>query len=220
MFLNMKLPAILSILCLFTFSYSSTPTSHSCSSDSQEPCEPFDILHEMAQIPKFNPAKHSVIAKYCLHYKTQKDSTVELLLYERIANLSIKKQKGCNFYSISEETNLKPDKIFMSISKAGNGFCTKTCTGSRETCEKLDECKVDISEIFDIYGNINFFDINSCLKGVKGMEKISHLFNRYLPIKWDWEIYCDFKEKIPISGSGYIYISEICTEEQLKKNEE
>jgi hypothetical protein len=215
----MKLLMLITILCFFIeFSY-----ALDCSSSNtfQESCEPFDILHEMTQIPKFNSAKHSVIAKYCLHYKIQKDSAMELLLYERTASLSLNKHKGCNSFSISKNINLKPDKIFINNSSNASGGCIKTCAGSKEACERRgDECKVNINEMVDIYDDINFFDINSCLKKMEGIGKISHLFNRYLPIKWNFEIYCDFRERIPIVGNHYIYVSEICSEEQLKMNEE
>jgi hypothetical protein len=255
----MKLPIIfITALCFFTeFSYASGCSASNTYQAYQEPCEPFDVLHEIGKIPKFNSAKHSVIAKYCLHYKIQKDSTMELLLYERVDSLPIsakysvitkyslhyktqknntkelvldelvdtlpiKKHKGCNSYSVSGNVNLNPSQIFSSYNYGStSGSCLKTCTGSKEACKKYgDECKVGINEMLHIYDHINFFDINSCLKGKEGMEKISHLFNRYLPIKWDLEIYCELKEKIPIFGSHYIYISEVCSEEQLKKNKE
>ena len=179
-------------------------------------CDSLDVLQELNRISKFDSTKDSMIAKYCLYSK--EDSAWELSFYEQIIPLAIKIQKECSGYSISGTIDLGIKKIFRSSFSGGaNGGCIKTCTGSKEACEKLGNvCKIDISEKYNIYNHINDFSIISCLKG---MDTISHLFNKYLPIKWDLNISCD-DEKIPVLGSHYIYISGLCTEEQLKKIEE
>jgi len=209
---------LIAILCIFIeISYASTPKSHSCSNDRRESCKSLDLLHEIGKVAKNSHAKHSMLAKYCLHFNAQKDSIWELILYEKAASLSEKIQKKCDSYSFSGKIDLEPSKIFSSNFGVESGFCIKTCTGSKEACEKRgNECEVDISEKYNIRDYKDGFSINSCLKN---MEQISHLFNMYLPMKWDLQISCE-NEKIPISGSDYIYISEICTEEQLKKKEE
>jgi hypothetical protein len=43
------------------------------------------------------------------------------------------------------------------------------------------------------------------------MDKVSHLFNKYFPIKWYLEISCG-DEKIPITENYYIYILGVCNE--------
>ena len=183
-------------------------------------CESLDFLQEIDKILKIDSAKDSVIAEYCLHYDAQKDSIWKLFLYEQIAPLSMGMQKECGSYSISNKITLEAGEIFPREPSLLSAFCTKTCIGSKKTCEERerDKCKIDINKSHSIYDFISDFSINSCFKEI-GIDKISHLFNRHLPIKWDLKVSCD-DEKIPVLGSHYIYISEICNEKQLEKIKE
>ncbi len=221
----MKLPIILITgFCISVdFSYSDELNKCNNSRSSSKPCESFDFLHEASKIPKIDPTKDSVIAKHCLHSK--KDSTWELLLYERIVPLPVSEiQKECDVYSISGTINLETGEIFQR--KFGSGMsagCVKTCVGSKEACAgRNNKCKINTKKEHYIehyiYHRINDFHINSCFKNID-IDKISLLFDAYLPIKMELEISCD-GEKIPVLGSHYIYISGMCNEEQLEKIEE
>jgi len=213
----MKLSTTLVTIFLLFINYSYAvliAINYSDSDKCKVPCESFDFLREIDKIPRIDSV--SAIAKYCL--RSEEDSTWKLSLYEHIVPLAIKIQKECRRYSFSGKIDLGVDKIFLSSLSGGeSGGCVRSCIGSKKACEKRNSvCKTDISEKYNIYDHINDFRISSCLKG---MEKILHLFNIYLPIKWDLNISCD-DEKIPVLGSHYIHISRICTEEQLKKIEE
>ena len=212
-----KFIIFIAILCIFTkSSYAVLIAINYFSPDSVKKgiykCDSLNILQELDKISKSYSAKDTVIANYCLHSK--KDSTWELLFYEQIIPLSINVQRECTGSSIAGKIDLGIKKIFShSFTGGGIGFCMKTCTGNKEACEKRSNvCKIDISEKYNIYDYINMFSVkSSCLK------ETSHLLSRHLPIKWDLEISCD-TERIPIVGNYFIYISNICTEEQLEKN--
>jgi hypothetical protein len=215
---NMKLPIILIVvLCVFIGISYTAPTAANCSNPNSrqglDECESLDFSQEIDRISKTDIAKHSAISNYCLHFDTSKDSIWKLLLYERIAPLPTKIQKKCEVYSISIKINL--EELFKSKGPTINGGCITTCTGN---CEKAsNKCSSNLDESYSIYDDMNYFDINYCFKNID-VDKISRLFNKYIPIKWELEVSCNgVTGKIP-TENNYIYISGICNEEQLKKN--
>ena len=197
-------------LILTNFSHSEILNEYNSQNLYSDSRESFDFSKELKNSVK-KDSVNSAIANYCLLF--EKDSVGKLLFYEKIKPLSIEKQIECKSYSISVKINLEAGKIFSNKEFMQNGFCMKTCTGSKEACTKRGNiCKTNISENLNIYDHINDFSINSCLKETE----ISYLVDKHIPIKWDLRISCE-REKIPVVGNSYIYISGICTEEQLKK---
>ncbi|MCL2282107.1 MAG: hypothetical protein FWC26_02190 [Fibromonadales bacterium] len=179
-------------------------------------CKSYDCLHEIEKIPKFDSVKHSVVAKYCLHYNKdiRIDSTLSLLLYEQVIPLTVKMQKKCRTHSIDGEIYLEPIKIFFGGLSGEYYFCHAY---DIYDSKKNVECGTDMNEHYDIYRYIKSFGVDDYFEKT---DKISYLFNRYIPLKWNLKIFCNDEEiSIPVPEDYYIYISEICTEEQLKKIE-
>jgi len=183
---------------------------YSFSNEEQNPCKPYDFLHEIAQIPKFDSARHSAIAKYCLNY----GGYWELLPYEQISPFEIRIQKECRIYSLGGTTNLEPSGMFSGMMFGGSGSCIAY---TNIDPNKKRECKADTIEFCN--DCIGEFIFNSCYLH-KETDNISFLFDKYLPIKWDLRISCDGeKSQIPTPENYYIYISGFCNKEQLKKIE-
>jgi len=179
------------LIILIEYSYSKEKKDH---------CESYNFLHEMAQLPKFDSSKHSVIAKYCLN----NDSGWVLLHYEQVIPLKIEMPKECLRYSFGGEISLKPSRTFFNQIFGGAGSCASKCEA-----EIIKSCN----------GCTKYFVLGYCFNEKR--DDVSYLFNKYLPIKRDLSISCDNEEMpMPVSENEYIYISGICTEEQLKKKEE
>ena len=203
--LDMKLSVI--IIILYVLAILSYSAAIEVGYKGDEYCES-GCLYEIDKIPKFDSAKHYMIAKYCL------DSTFRLLsLYEQIFPLAIKIQKECHSHSIDGQIYLEPLKIFFGGLSGGWNSCIAYRLHSTEKVE----CKTDINEYYNIYEYIKRFGIDDYFEKT---DNISYLLSKYFPIKWDLIIECDDEEiAIPIPENYYIYISGICNEEQLKKIE-
>jgi len=182
---------------------------YSFSNEEQNPCEFYDFLHEIAQIPKFDSTKHSLTAKYCLNY----DSGWVLLHYEQIIPLKAKIQKECETYSFSGEISLEPSGTFFNQIFGGFGSCMAYTIINPN--KKL-ECKIDMNE--HCHGCTENFVLGYCFD--KERDNVSYLFDKYLPLKLSLRVSCDDEKiQIPSPENYYIYISGICNEEQLKKIE-
>jgi hypothetical protein len=183
----------------------------SYSQEKENPCESYNFLYEMAQIPKFDSAKYSVIARYCLNHNIG----WVLLHYEQVIPLEIKipPKKECLRYSFGGEISLEPDRTFFNQMFGGAGSCFSYSFSHQGN----EECKAKI--IKGCNGCTKDFALGYCFNEER--DDVSYLFDKYLPIKRDLGISCD-GEKIPIhvSENEYIYISGICTKEQLKRIEE
>jgi hypothetical protein len=208
----MKSSIAIIVLCAFV---ASPFTGIEVGYKGDESCELYDCLHEIAQIPKFDSVKHAMTAKYCLYYNNiQKDSTLNLSLYEQVIPLAIKIQKECHSHSIDGEIYLEPIKMFFGGLSGEWSFCTDASIPPK----KNYICKTDINEYYNIYKYIKNFGIDDYFEK---MNNISYLLGKYFPIKWELKILCDEEEiQIPVPKNYYIYISGICNEEQLKKIEE
>jgi hypothetical protein len=213
----MKLPiVIVAIYVSAVFSYAIIEVGSYVEIETESDCESYDFLHEMSIIPKFDSAKHSMVAKYCLlyHDNVQGDTAMSFSLYEQIIPLAVKIQKECHSHSVDGKIYLEPIKMFFGGLYGGWSFCTDASIPPKENYI----CKTDINEHYNIYKYIKGFGIDYCFNKV---NNISYLLGKYFPIKWELTILCDDEEiPIPVPKSYYIYISGICNEDQLKKIEE
>jgi hypothetical protein len=211
----------IAVLCSPAFALPDCQTTASTAASSFNPdsrqgsdeCESLDFLQEANRITKTDIAKRSAMSNYCLHFDRKKNGIWKLLLYERIDPMPIRIRKECRVYSISPNANL--EELFQDKLPITNGGCIKTCTGNCEKASK--ECLSNLYETYSIYDYINYFDINNCFRNIDA-DRISYLFYKYIPIKLELEVSCDgVREKIP-TEKHYIYVSGICSEEQLRKN--
>lgn len=208
-----------SIILLLTANFVFAQSSSSCKDKSTE--EICGNL-EKNKVNRADSLKKYITAEYCLNYDSERKWTLDdsekgwkLLLYKSIIPLTIKLQsKSYNYFgniSYNLDWDIQPRSLGFGSIKPG-GVCSSYGNG------KTYDCKMERNEEYDMYGEeFKELYLNSLLQKTD-TAKISTLFNPKKSLKWNLNFEIDYQSH-NLSGTHNIYISGICTEEQLKEIE-
>jgi hypothetical protein len=148
--------------------------------------------------------KKFITAEYCFDFD-EKHNYWLLLHYKQIVPLKIQIPQACYEYdahvSIDFDTNYK-----VGIISPTYGNCDY-----RPKKNNNYKCKIPINTDFNIYNlvEIAFAEDDS--------TEVFRLSNKIHPVKWKLDFKCDEKQIFDLQGTFNIFISGICSEEQLKK---
>jgi len=128
------------------------------------------------------------------------------LHYKQIIPLKIQIPKACYEYdahvSIDFDINYKVRTISSTY-----GHCHYYPKKSENY-----KCKIPINTDFNIYNRIKIAFVED------DSTEVSRLSNKINPVKWKLDFECDKKRIFNLQGTFNIFISGICTEEQLNSS--
>jgi len=153
--------------------------------------------------------KKFITAEYCFYFDEKYNDWL-LLHYKQIVPLKIQIPQACYKYNTHTSVDFDIDyKVVIKSSEDGN------CNYNRNYNPRKSEnhkCKIPINTDFNIYNavKIAFAEDDS--------TEVSRLSNKIHPVKWKLDFECDKKRIFNLQGTFNIFISGICTEEQLNNN--
>jgi hypothetical protein len=153
--------------------------------------------------------KKFITAEYCFDFD-EEDNDWLLLHYKQIIPLKIQIPQAC--YKYDADVSIDFDtKYKIGIGIPRYGSCDYN---HRPKKNEYYKCKIPINTDFNIYNaiKITFLEDDS--------TEVSRLSNKIHPIRWKLNFKCEKKQIFDLQGTFNIFISGICTEEQLKEMEQ
>ncbi|MCL2281968.1 MAG: hypothetical protein FWC26_01460 [Fibromonadales bacterium] len=171
--------------------------------------ETFAFAYELEKIGNIDKYD-TITAEYCMSWDA--DRGWKLLRYEQYAPLILNIQTKSYDYDYTISVSLDADIKFSTIFLKQFG---STRIGYNPNTKKGFKGKIDRNEehnIYDSFGTLYTYQQKI------DTAKISVLFNKVFPVKWNIKFEIDY-QPLDLSGSYNAKISGICNEEQLKKIE-